>query len=623
MTIIGSDLIELTEGFGVDEGEAWHKLVSRQFAGRPGRGFAELVSNYLDSYPASTPWSDRRAAIETGPGTIAITDWGEGMEGDRLRLLLTLGGSDKRGDSEKIGRFGIGFFAIFDPALGTRRVTVTTRWRGRGVCLRLEVLDPTRPPAVTADLLPERPPFSTRIEVVMDRDGAVSACLRHARERLRWCPSPVTFDGVEHTSEWDAARQHGAVLFERANCHGFLSATSGGLDVTCKYQPVGLFSVTGVATERPDRKNDLRDNRAARLPHLPRLSGAVNCDDLHLTIARDSFYMDAAYRRLVGALRAAVFEWLRRTLKDTHLDAEERSQLVLANHFVLSAQIAEWLGRREQAGEATDEDDVYAELASAPVYPIDGRREPMSLLDLVREKSADLPLFFAPEQSNLRWLGGDFRHDFVVLPPDCAYRGGAPLFYETVFSDVFRDAVNLDTVPSDDEKLQELLQRGVIKTEALRPKARVLGELEVKPKEKALLDEMNDLLAGKAVRAAVEHNLALRARRITAAYFRLENDAALISTGLFDSTGSPVAHTPMLPIPQDLVLALRIDHPVVACLARSADPYRAQYALTLLSHELARSQPVLAPDTRVFHLVKDGLAAELRRGMVKQLLEVR
>ena len=105
------------DGIEIDLDEAWRKLISSQFTGSAGRGFGELVQNFLDSYPSSTPWDERQGKIKSGKGWISIIDFGEGMDRDRLALLVTLGGTDKNNNISKIGTFGIGFFSIFNPNL--------------------------------------------------------------------------------------------------------------------------------------------------------------------------------------------------------------------------------------------------------------------------------------------------------------------------------------------------------------------------------------------------------------------------------------------------------------------------------------------------------------------------
>ena len=104
--------IKLEKGIEIDINEGWYKLTSSQFGGNPGRGFSELIQNALDSYPAYTSWEDKRGDILSDEKSISITDYGEGINRERLRLLTTLGGTDKESDPEKIGKFGINRFII-------------------------------------------------------------------------------------------------------------------------------------------------------------------------------------------------------------------------------------------------------------------------------------------------------------------------------------------------------------------------------------------------------------------------------------------------------------------------------------------------------------------------------
>jgi hypothetical protein len=84
-------------------------------------------------------------------------------------LLCTLGGTDKRDDSSKIGMFGMGFFAIFNPKLGTERVVVTTCCEGSSVEVSFHVETPGKCPKISLRVLDEPLPFSTRIEVQFNR----------------------------------------------------------------------------------------------------------------------------------------------------------------------------------------------------------------------------------------------------------------------------------------------------------------------------------------------------------------------------------------------------------------------------------------------------------------------
>ena len=77
-------------GLDIDLNEAWEKIANRQFGGPPQRAFAELIQNFLDSYPAGTEWSERIAKITANKNKVAIIDYGEGMSLARIKLMTTL-----------------------------------------------------------------------------------------------------------------------------------------------------------------------------------------------------------------------------------------------------------------------------------------------------------------------------------------------------------------------------------------------------------------------------------------------------------------------------------------------------------------------------------------------------
>lgn len=609
--------IKRLRGFAVDEDEAWRKIISRQFASDPARSFGELIANYIDSYPAYTAFEKRPAAITSSTRTLSITDWGEGMPLERLRLLLTLGGSDKRGDDTKIGRFGIGFFSVFNPVLGVRRVTVTTRCEGHSVELEL-LAEPGERPRVSAKVLSGKLDFSTRVAAEFSEESAVRACLRRARECLEYYPCPVTMNGMQYDSVWTSARNTTADTFETGKVRGFLDE-SGRATVLSKYQHVITFSLRSFITGNDDESRDLRDFRRHLFPFIDRVGTVVNCDDLRLTISRDSYYLDTANERMVDAVRNTSLKRLLRELIDPTLDPVRRTGLVLANQYVLSRVLADCLKRRRSRKEPTL-DSVCNELLNARIFRINGRRDSVSLADLERMRTLGQPLFFSPDNSNLRWLGGAFKHDFIVLPPACETGHGAPDFYDTLFGDLFGDVVNLATIRNKRERVAELVERGIVPRDALGEQVKLLSTLEIDARERALLDEINTILEHEPVKEAVKKNLAMRVRRAVAAYFRVDDNEIAVSTALFDSAGDVVERSPRIPIAREVTLGLRLDHPLVRALIDSNDPHRAYYALTLVSHELATCQELLVPDTTAFYMVKGALAGDMRRGLVKQLL---
>lgn len=607
--------LSLDAGVEVDLDEAWRKLAARQHPGSPGRAIGELTQNTLDSYSSSVPWPERRIELRTGEREIQVRDHGEGLGKSRIKLLMTLGGSDKRGDPKKIGHFGIGFYSIFNPALGAEEVVVRTRaGNGQHVVVRFVVIEPGRRPQVSADLVDGPLDCSTSVEVTFKTRQAVEDCVQHAQERLSTYRCTATINGKLVGSIWQEAQQHGW-LRSKGACDGFVSRF-GTAQVEILYRYERITSVPWRWFLKGGRgvHYDLRDYYAKDMPFLQNRDAVVNCNDLNVTISRDGFYLDSAFARAVTFLATMTLEELAVELQDPSLRPSARTQLILANQYVLRDFLSRYL-----RGERTEHRELLRTLAEAQVYRIDGRTGAYSVAQLSELKSGALPLYFSPERTNLRWLGGAFQHDFVVLPGACSMGGGAPRFYDDLFGKLFGDVVNLDTICDDRKRLADLVEREIISREALSPKARVLRSLKLSDRAHGLLEEVNALLASRAVRDALVENLALSVGRVRAEFFTVDDEAVHASTGLFRKDGKVLNDRRKKQ--RKLSVGLRLDHPFFEHLIESDEPNRAYYALTYVSQELARCQQQLVPDTPAFHFVKNSLAAHMRKGLTQNLLE--
>jgi hypothetical protein len=626
--------IELPHGMEIDSDEGWVKLISYQFGGTPGRGFSELIQNALDSYPSRILMNERRFEIETEKKRIMITDYGEGFSLTRLKLLATLGGTDKRNDPSKIGTFGIGFFSIFNPKLHTKTVIVTTICEGHTVEIVFTVVDPRKKPALKTTVLDRKPAFSTRIDVRFDSDYAPDQCLRYARRSLKYYPSNVRINGEQFASVWSEAESSGARIFKLNYCDGFIQRGSAYRNVTllCKYEYINNTSLSHLITSGCNSNYDLRDFYEREIPFLPQMVITINCNNLRVTISRDSYYMDSAYESMMRGLAHVLMQELERIL-----DEKVNDQLVLANQYILRKKIKRYLEKR-RVGETLErgnpEDDIIRKLAQMKVYRLNGRKEGFSLADIHEIHNKDVPLFFSPQQTNLRWLGGGFKHDFIVLPPPCSLYSGAPDFYDTLFKALFDDVVNLDTIKEDNEKIKDLVERGIVDEDALTPKCKIIGERNLSEKECRLCDEMEDILEHEKVKKAIGQHLRIKVGRVQPVFFDVEGQQVTVATGAFDREGRALSESLIANLENDkekegshlpedkheILLGLRRDHPLITHLMESNDKHRAYYALTFLAHELALCQKLLVPYSPFYHLVKERLAADMRKAMMDQLL---
>ncbi len=623
----------LLNGMEIDIGEGYQKLTSSQFPGDAGRGFSELIQNVLDSYPATTPFKERTGEIEMGDCSISITDYGEGMDRDKIRLLVTIGGTDKNGDSSKIGKFGIGFFSIFNPKLGTKKVSVITKCEGRSVEIVFMIEEPGKRPLISTRILDSDIPFSTKISVEFNNDRARGQCLKFAERSLTYYPCNVTINDKQFKSVWDHAKDSNAHFFKEGNSDGFLehSRFRNRVTLLCKYEFIRDMTINSFASGRYDRTGDLRDFSRVGVPLVSNVGITINCNDLKVTISRDSFYCNSKYDRMVRSLgRVLLFR-----LGDL-LDNDPLDELVLANQYILRDRIKDYLDIDEayRGNKTGDENEVVRKLSEAKVYRMSGRKGRYSLVDIKRKLSDGVPLFFSPLKLNLRWLGGNFRHDFVLIPSDCRFGSGAPEFYDTLFGCLFADVINLDSISNDDEKIRKLAERGIVDRELLSPNCSMVGERELSKSERKAKQNIDRILAYPEVMKVIERQLHIPVKSIKTAFFDLDDDKTTIATGLFNKDGRPMGHE----IPDNLkerdrkrrgrgtvekhkiLIGLSKGHPFIRHLVESDDPYMAYYTLTYLAHEMALCQKLLVPFSPFFHFVKEKLASDMRKALMNHLV---
>lgn len=627
------ETIEKRATFEVDIDEGWSKIIERQFGGSPARGFAELLQNAIDSYPSGTSFDERMLSIQTSDGCISVTDYGEGLSRERLVLIVTLGGTDKKGDASKIGRFGVGFFSIFNPALGTRKVTVTTRCEGQPVELVFHVVKPGAPPRIETRMVDLTENYSTRVSVEFDRPNSVSECIEQADRSLSYYPCRVSINGKRFSNAWERARSQNCTMFKEGTVDGFIQRECYGQSVTllCKYERIMSLPLQCLIENSQKHYFDLRSHRSLDVPLVPGIEIVLNCNHLNVTISRDSFWLDSDYRRMVHDLAKVLGALLDKQLAD-----DPDPQLVLANQYILAEKVGETVKSliKDEPMEETPANRLLKRLAEAKVYRLNGRREHFSLVDIHRQKTPELPLYFSPSHQNLRWLGGAFKHDFIVLPTKCTAGGGAPDFYPSLLGKVFDPVFNLDEDTVDPSKVRQLVDKGVVDPADLTPKCRLVGERELNEAERALLKQMAALLAKEGVRKALSSAIHIEPRSVLPVFFHTEGDKAVLATGLFTPEGAPWSDLPenLRTVKddrrdfdeckgRDLLLGLRRDHPMIEQLIASENPYRVYYAIMFLAHELALCQRVLAPYSSFYHMAKERLASEMRRALSKDFAE--
>jgi len=628
------DTITLLKGLEIDINEGYKKLIKSQFGKTPGRGFGELIQNLIDSYPSDVPMEKRRGEINTYKNMISITDYGEGLDRKKIKLLLTLGGTDKDKDPSKIGMFGIGFFSIFNPKLGTRKVKVTTNCEGYMVEITFLITDPENKPEIRTNILRRNAKYQTKIEVLFNNAGSVDQCVRFAKNALQYYPCNIKIDGVPFNSLWNKARQEKNKIYTEKHITGFLSR-SGWRDyvkMLCKYEYILQLPANSFPNGGHKLNDNLSDFFSKKTPYVPGYTATINNNRLSVTISRDSFYLDKNFRESVSFLNGMLMDRL-----EDMLCEDPNKNVIMANQFIFREELSEYLVDPDsyKGGNKTTK-SVIMMLARAKVYNICDSKEKYSLNDFSDMLSDDLPFYFSEQKSNLVWLGGNFKHDFIVLPDLCKAFNGAPEFYNILFSCLFDDIVDLDTIRFNSKKIKELVDRQVVNKSALSPECRFVGEKMLDMDQMELLDEINGILENEEIKMVISEAIDIPVRNIKPLFFEVEEEGAYISTGLFNSGGEPLSDQFVTNFeeqekkdkecyyePIDIVLGLRLDHPFIHYLIASKNSHRAYYAMTYIAHELALCQKLLVPHSPLFHLVKEKTASGMRKALINNLINSR
>jgi hypothetical protein len=623
---------QLANGLEVDVDEGYPKIISSQFGGNPGRGFQELIQNQIDSYPSHVPMEERKGEILTGDKMISITDFGTGLSLNKLKLLITLGGTDKSNDQSKIGMFGIGFFSIFNPLLHTRKVIVTTKCEGQVVELILRVTHPEKRPKMTIRLLDTKIKFSTRIEVHFDCHYSVDKCLRYAKKSLEYYPCEVTINGKAFESVWEIARQKGLKIYGDDRVSGFIDyGHCDYIEVLCKYEYIVTVPISVFPNGGHNYAKDLRDFALKEMPYISGLHAVINNNMLRLTISRDSYYLDYNFNASVNLLRKMIMGKLAESLSGCF-----DNQLILANQYIFAHKIKKFLEDPEKfsCGDKTTK-SVIKSLSEAPVYRLKDKYELVSLLDIKKMRTENLPLFYSEGCKNLRWLGGEFKHDFIVIPEACTAHRGAPDFYRKIFTAIFNDVVDLNAIQGDNKKIMELVERKIVNKSALTPLCKFVGETKLEKEQVELLIEINKILTNNVVKEAISENIGIDLGNIKATFFKVKEEGAYISTGLFKHTGEPLSEDFItnftklkseendddFRINTDILLGLRLNHPFIDYLVESKNKHKAYYTLTYIAHELALCQKLLVPYSPFYHFVKEKTATAMRKALISQMLD--
>ncbi len=304
-------------------------LAANQFDD-PYLAFREIYANALDAVRGR---ASPKIEIRVSADRVVVEDDGPGLDDRGLAALTTLGASTRRG-TEAIGRFGIGFASVFDPALGVQRVEFHAARSGleKGVLVHFV---PDDGGSVSIQLMDAPSIGGSRVSVYFDPARASEDRVAKAIETFE---THAAYTGVSTTLN---GRQLGKDLSDYIKSEvkkGSYTATERALvSASAVRGPVGVAAIDPTRSESKFRAYQrglfVTEVTLPRMPGRPwprGAFGAVHADGLELVASRNAFVENESQARFLEELNRLAFEAAYRVVRyfEAHDDAYARVVLL-------------------------------------------------------------------------------------------------------------------------------------------------------------------------------------------------------------------------------------------------------------------------------------------------------
>jgi hypothetical protein len=608
--------------YQVNVEEAWRKLTSRQFANEPARGLEEIISNAVDSYPGDVPKEKVKIAIDFTDNSVAVIDWGEGMSLNRIDCLLTLGGSDKSFDDKKIGQFGVGFCSLFNPALGTRLVVVTTRCEDSFVEMTFTVNDPAKPPAISSRVLDEKLSYSTRVYARLGDTGAPRKCRSWIESRAEYYPYQIIINGKKYPSIWD--KTPGVHHFRTDHTRGRIFwSTSPWVRVLCKYCYV--MSLTLDSLQKPfGNYRTIEDY--GDFPYLSGYAVDINCDDLSVVLSRNSVYVNSDFETMKHELSVILKGKLLEDLSTLTPQTTEWERLVLTNQYIFRLKIRDLVTQVINKSYEFDAASAEHVLFEAKLHAIDGKKGMFSLREIAEMKTPELPLFFCTKLESLSWLGKQYKHDFILVPPKTiVYDEPANFLYKLLDGCFPCMVVDLDFIHNSSDVLKSLVEQGIIDPSLMVRDIRLKRKVQVDKEEEAFLTEIQGWIRRPELFEALTRNFLFPVNRIDVSLFEAFGEEENVLAALFDENGKLLSLAPeeieKRRAMERVYIGLNSASPLFGLLKRSKKENRSYYILGIIAHELVCTQKIIPHSAKFYYLrnhVERDLVSALKTVLIRE-----
>ncbi len=316
--------------YEADAEQIFRLLATSQFDD-PYLAFRELYANALDAVRAG---GSPRIDISVSPTEVVIHDQGVGLDAPSLEALTTLGRSTRRG-TDAIGRFGMGFVSVFDPALGVETVTVLADRSDAPGSVRVEfVVDDGRVTIRVDEVASRREGTSVAVRFQPERAGSERATRTQAILQEQ-----AAYSGVEtYVNGKRLARSLDDYVEEELRAQPFARAERALAAASVVRGPLGVAAIDPARAEATIRVHHrglfvrtLTVPRPSGRPWIRGAVGAVHAEGLRLVASRNDFIHDDRFAQLESDVLRLVREAAYRVVQCWESRREPYARLVLVD----------------------------------------------------------------------------------------------------------------------------------------------------------------------------------------------------------------------------------------------------------------------------------------------------
>jgi len=557
--LAGETLEEKKFMFEVEPEKAFQKLSENQFSD-PYQAYRELVANSLDAYVEELK-KERKIDLVLTPSHFSITDYGSGMDEEHIRLLRTLGLTEKKGN-KYIGRFGIGFASLFHPDLEVSNVVVDTRSNGNAY--RLVFKRNNGGLSYKRYQLDTHLDFSTRMTVAFNepnygRAAKIEEQLRKTCERLK---ASVNLNGklISGEQEYDVNDYEYKHVIDNKGITGFVA-----LGDKERYQ--GRVNLQAHGFDVDNIHYHIFINNS--LP-LFDFIGVVNYDGFNLVSSRNQIKEDEAYEKFMSHFVKEMDQFLCQLAEDYQKtpSSELKDKLVkLFDGLNIDWHLPHWKLKEyiENPREFEKEDNVryIGKMAKCGLFEgLESERQ-FSLDDICKMHKEQRHILVGSQDADLQLLEEAGYRGIVI---DKETLGNGTLLRNLQYC--LKSVYDVDELRFGNRLFRKLARERIIDPKKIDRDYQVIPDTDLSVKEMAFLNSVRELMEGEYVRATLQkHDIP-------------ENIGIFL--GRCHSNTSIAVYSP-----REKKTKINLNSPVIQNFISSSDSYlAARMFLPILSHEL-------------------------------------